>query len=99
MNRLMADVPDAVSFEHADELMQGMTSLSPRRLDKLLKACRHIKAKRLFFYLAERHTYAWSEHLDLHKYNLGSGKRMVVRSGRLDPTYLITVPEAFHGQK
>lgn len=96
---ILADVPEAVSFEHADLLMQGLTSLSPRRLDALLKACRHVKVKRLFFFFAERHRYAWFDHLDRGGYDLGSGKRMVAQGGRLDTRHLITVPETFHGQE
>jgi hypothetical protein len=96
---LLRDVPDAVSFEHADQLMQGMTSLSPRRLDALMRACRHVKVKRLFLYFAERHGHAWLDHLDRDDYDLGAGKRVVARAGRLDSTYQITVPEAFDGQE
>ena len=94
---VLADVPDRVSFEHADQLMQGLTSLSPRRLDVLLKGCRHIKVKRLFFFFATRYDYGWLKHLDRKAYDLGSGKRVVARGGKLDGDYLITVPEAFHG--
>lgn len=88
-----------MSFEHADNLMQGLTSLSPRRLDALLKACRHVQVKRLFFFFADRHPYAWRKELNPADYDLGSGKRSVVPGGKLDATWLITVPEAFHGQE
>ena len=93
---LLSDVPDTVSFEHADQLMQGLTSLSPRRLDSLLRRCRHVKVKRLFFFFANRHRYGWLRHLDRAAYDLGSGKRVVATGGRLDRQFLITVPEAFH---
>jgi len=96
---VLAEVPDAVSFEHADELMQGLTSLSPRRLDALLKGCRHIKVKRLFFFFAARYHYGWFKHLDCSAYDLGSGKRVVAKGGRLDKDWLITVPDAFHEQE
>lgn len=94
---LLADVPDTVSFEHADQLMQGLTALSPRRLDALLRSCQHVKVKRLFFFFASRHRYGWLRHLDREAYDLGSGKRVVATGGRLDRELLITVPEAFHG--
>src|SRR3990167_10751798 len=81
---VLAEVPDTVSFEHADELMQGLTSLSPRRLDVLLNDCRHIKVKRLFFFFAARYHYGWLKHLDRSAYDLGSGKRVVAKGGRLD---------------
>ena len=46
---LLVDLPDAVSFEHADEVMQGLVNLSPRKLDTLLKACKSVKVKRCVF--------------------------------------------------
>jgi len=98
MLEVLADVPDTVSFEHADQLMQGLTSLSPRRLDVLLQGCRHVQVKRLFFFFAARWNYSWFQRLDRADYDLGSGKRVVVKGGRLDRDYLITVPESFHGR-
>lgn len=96
---LLAGVPDEVSFEHADNLMQGLSSLSPRRLNALLCACRHVRVKRLFFFFADRHQYPWRRHLSAEDYDLGAGKRSIVPGGRLDRTYLITVPESFHGSE
>ena len=89
---LLVDLPDAVSFEHADELMQGLVNLSPRKLDTLLTACKSVKAKRLFFWLATRHAYPWFRKLNIKDYDLGSGKRVVAKSGKLDTEFLITVP-------
>lgn len=94
---LLAQVPERVSFEHADQLMQGLTSLSPRRLDALLRRCRHVRVRRLFFFFADRHRYGWLGHLDRAAYDLGSGKRVVARGGRLEREYLITVPDELHG--
>lgn len=96
---LLAGVPDDVSFEHADNLMQGLSSLSPRRLDALLRACRHVRVKRLFFFFADRHQYPWRKHLSAEEYDLGVGKRSIVSGGKLDKTYFITVPESFHGSE
>jgi hypothetical protein len=89
---VLADVPSSVSFEHADELMQGLVNLSPRKLDALLDACSNIKVKRLFFWLAQRQSYSWFKKLDRSKYDLGSGKRVIAKGGKLDKDYLITVP-------
>ena len=90
---LLSDVPQAISFEHADELMQNLRNLSPRRLDGLLKSCRNIKAKRLFFWFAGRHQHPWLKHLNSAEYDFGSGKRMVAKEGRLDSDWQITVPK------
>ena len=90
---LLADVPKKISFEHADQLMQGMSNLSPRKLDALLKACDSIKVKRLFLWLAEKHQHAWFKHLAPEQYELGTGKRLIAKGGRLEPTWQITVPK------
>ena len=89
---LLNEIPHHESFHQADMLIEGLTTLSPRRLSMLLAACRSIKVKRLFFWFAERHQHAWLKQLDRDAINLGSGKRVLVRGGRLDPRYLITIP-------
>ena len=90
---VLMDLPERVSFEHADELMQGLVNLSPRKLDTLLKGCKSVKVKRLFLWLAKRHAYPWFEKLNVENYDLGSGKRVVAKGGSLDTEYLITVPQ------
>lgn len=94
---MLMDVPQRVSFDHADEIMQGMTSLSPRKLEPLLLACRNVRVKRLFFWLADRQGYAWFKKLDVHDFDLGKGKRVVFSGGKLDRKYRITVPDHLHG--
>ena len=89
---ILNEVPTTISFEHADELLQGLHNLSPRKLDALLKSCRSIKAKRLFLWLACRHQHAWLKYLTAEHYELGSGKRVIAERGRLEPTWQITVP-------
>jgi len=88
----LATVPKTISFEYADLLFQGLTSLSPHKLDLLLRNCNSIKAKRLFFWFAKRHGFQWSKKINHQEYDLGSGKRLIASNGRLDKTFLITVP-------
>lgn len=90
---VLTEVPKAISFEHADQLMQGLTSLSPYRLQELLELCDNVKVCRLFFWFAERHNYTWLKRINQEKINFGSGKRALVKGGKLDPKYQITVPE------
>lgn len=94
---LLDELPAHESFHQVDKLMEGLTNLSPRRLQKLLADCRSIKVKRLFFFFADRHHNAWLKHLDKNKIDLGKGKRMLVKGGKLDPAYQITVPEDLDG--
>ncbi len=56
---MLIDVPEIISFEHADKIMQGLTNLSPNRLNFLLSFCCHVKVKRLFFWFGRRHNYRW----------------------------------------
>lgn len=94
---VLALVPSTISFEQADNIMQGLVDLSPRRLDSLLKACKHVQVKRLFLFFADRYQHAWRQKLQAEDYSLGAGKRSIVAGGKLDTTYNITVPEIFHG--
>ena len=94
---VLKDLPDTISFEHANELMQGMTSLSPKKLTALLHACSNVKVKRLFFWCAERVGYSWVNKLDYREFDLGKGKRVIAVQGKLDKKYLITVPKNLYG--
>ncbi len=94
---LLDEVPERETFHQADVLMEELRNLSPRRLQLLLVACRNVKVKRLFLWFAERHQHAWLKKLNRKDINLGRGKRMLVRGGKLDPTFNITVPESIYG--
>ncbi len=85
------------SFEHAAELFQGLTNLSPRKVQSLLERSHAVQTNRIFLYLSHYHMHQWVKRLDESKIKLGSGKRQVIQNGKLDETYLITVPEnLFH---
>jgi hypothetical protein len=90
---LLDELPDRETFHQADKLMEGLVNLSPRRLQKLLEDCESVKVKRLLFFFADRHGHAWLKLIDRARLDLGKGKRMLVRGGKLDTTYEITVPE------
>jgi hypothetical protein len=90
---LLDEVPQRETFHQADVLMEGLRTLRPRQLRALLLECRNVKVKRLFLWFAERHSHAWLKALDRTGVDLGRGKRMLVRGGKLDPKYNITVPE------
>lgn len=92
MLEVLQDVPTKESVYEADVLMQALGHLRPARVSALLQACESVKVKRLFLALADRHRHAWLAHLDLTKVDLGTGKRMLVRGGKLHPKYLITLP-------
>ena len=85
---------DAAGYEHANLVFEGLGTLRPDVVCSLLEACASVKVKRLFLHLAEKQAHPWFKQLDLTRVSLGSGKRMIVAGGRLDPKYLITVPAA-----
>ena len=91
---MLDELPNRESFHQADMLMEGLGALSPRRLQLLLADCRSVKVKRLFFWFAARHPHAWVKQIDRSAVDLGTGKRSLVKGGRLDPDLLITVPDS-----
>lgn len=91
------EVPQRESFHQADVLMEGLRTLSPRRLQKLLQDCRSVKVKRLFLWFSERHHFRWLNQIDRQRIDLGKGKRMLVRGGKFNGKYQITVPENLDG--
>lgn len=90
---LLDELPQRETFHQADVLIEGLRTLSPRRLHVLLVDCRSVKVKRLFLWFAERHNHPWLKQLDRKGIDLGAGKRVLARGGKLDPRYQITVPE------
>lgn len=93
MLEVLSDVPDKISFDHANELMQGMTAFVPRVVQSMLEQCSSVKCKRLFLLLAERNHHQWFSHIDFSKIDLGVGNRMLVKGGVLDKKYRITIPK------
>jgi len=94
---LLDELPNNESFQQVDDLFSGLNTLSPRRLHKLLGDCKSVKVVRLFFFFADRHRHRWRNELVHGQFDLGSGKRELVKGGRLDKTYNITVPEDLDG--
>jgi len=87
------------SFTHASELFEGLTVLRPKVVNQLLAACRSLKVKRLFLFLSSHYHYPWTEKLDRSAIDLGKGKRLIVRGGRYDREFRITVPERFGAER
>lgn len=94
---LLDELPHKETFHMADVIMEGLVNLSPRRMQSLLESCTSVKVKRLFFFFAERHQHRWFAHINNEKIDLGKGKRLLVKGGKLDAKYHITVPEEFNG--
>ena len=85
--------PKKFDLAEAYLIMEGLTSLKPSEVQKLLESCTSIKVKRLFLYFSEVSNHTWFKYLDVDKINLGSGKRSIVKDGTYNEKYRITVPE------
>lgn len=85
-------LPHKTDTQEVQLLMQGLTSLRPQLLQKVLLDCRSVKAKRLFLVLAEIAAHPWFGQLDISAVDLGNGKRTLPIEGRLHPRFHITVP-------
>lgn len=94
---VLSEVDDtSSSFSFAAELFEGLTTLRPTVVNALLQSCVHNKAKRLFLFFASHYGYPWAKRINVDAIDLGRGKRLITRGGKLDKHYQITVPEAFH---
>lgn len=91
----LATVSNSLSFEHAAKLFQGLVNLSPIKVQSLLERSRSVQVNRLFLFFAHYYKHAWLSRLDESKINIGSGKRQIVKGGKLDKRYQITVPENY----
>lgn len=85
-------VENKYGFSEVSQIFEGLMTLRPDLINDLLRKCKSIQAKRLFMYLAKSFEMPWLDGIDLSNVNLGKGKRVLVKGGRLDPEYLITVP-------
>jgi hypothetical protein len=92
---LLVEVPTEISFENAEQILQGMTSLSPNKLNELLLVCDNIRVRRLFLWMAERQNHQWFKKLNLDNISLGTGNRVLVKGGILNKKYKITVPQEY----
>jgi len=89
---MLYHVPAKQGFDEASRIMESLLTLRSDLVQKLLEACTSIKVKRLFLYMAQAANLPVMAKLDLTKVNLGKGDRTVIKGGRLDSKYRITVP-------
>jgi hypothetical protein len=80
------------NFETAENYLLPLMTLRPAHVQELLSRCTSIKVKRVFLFLAEKMNMPFFAKLALDAIDLGSGKRVVVKGGKFDTKYKITVP-------
>ena len=84
-------VPRQVGFIEATEIVGGLAVVRVELMQSLLESCASVKVKRLFLYCAREAGHAWFRTLDQSRIRLGAGKRELVKGGKLDKEYLLTV--------
>jgi hypothetical protein len=88
-------VPIHQGFDEAFKIMEGLMTLRPQLMQKLLEYCNSIKVKRLFLYMAEKNQIPVFDRLDQNRIDLGQGKRSIIKNGFLDKKYQITIPKEY----
>ncbi|MGO7800573.1 type IV toxin-antitoxin system AbiEi family antitoxin domain-containing protein, partial [Rhizobium ruizarguesonis] len=83
---MLDELPGHDSFHLFDMMVQSLNTLSPLRLHTLLADCRSVKFKRLFFFFADLHAPPWLSQINREEISLVSGKRMLVKGGKLGTT-------------
>ena len=89
--------PEKQDMMECFQLMENLNNLRPDAVQTLLEACRSVKVKRLFLYMAERAKHDWFAHLNVAQIDLGRGKRRIASNGVYVPKYQITVPRELAG--
>lgn len=92
---LLYQVPRTFSFTFAAETLEGLRHLRPGLMQTYLEHCRFVRVKRLLLFLGDYYRHPWAARIDQTRINLGSGKRQIVKGGRLNSQYQITVPADF----
>ena len=92
---LLGAVPQQMSFDHAAQVFQGLTTLSPRKVQSILERSQSIKTNRLYLFLSRYYAHPFVSRIDESRINMGSGKRQIATGGGLDQHYQITVPKKF----
>ena len=88
-------VPAQQGFDEAFKIIENALTLRPSLMQELLRQCDSIKVKRLFLYMAEKAQLTVADRLLQNAIDLGQGKRVIVKNGRLDQKYLITIPKDY----
>ena len=84
--------PENFPLSESFELMAGLSSLRPAKVQELLENCKSVKTKRLFLFFAEKANHNWFKYLKISKIDLGVGNRSLVDSGVLVSKYKLVLP-------
>ncbi len=89
-------VKDADDFKETYELIELLLDLRGELLQNLLLACKSIKTKRLFLFLAKYVNQQWFNLLNMKAIKLGKGPREIIKNGIYNKEFMITIPKDFY---
>ncbi len=75
------------------QIMEGLTNLRPKIVQRLLETCRSVKVKRLFLYMADKAGHKWLQFVDRQHINLGRGNRCITPNGVYVAEHCISIPK------
>ncbi|GAB4195040.1 MAG: type IV toxin-antitoxin system AbiEi family antitoxin [Wenzhouxiangellaceae bacterium] len=75
------------------QILEGMYDIRPDVVQELLVACKTVRVKRLFLYMASKASLPVLEYLDLSKIDLGRGDRSITEKGVYNAEYKISIPK------
>jgi hypothetical protein len=85
--------PQIISLDECAHLVESLVSIRPVLMQELLETCGSVKVKRLFLYFAERANLPIFKHLDVSVIDLGSGNRALVKDGKYNAKYQLSLPK------
>jgi predicted transcriptional regulator of viral defense system len=87
-------LPDAASsLLDIYYIMESLTTLRPKLVQRLLESCSSQKVKRLFLYLSEKANHPWFKALKWDSISIGTSRYMVVPTGKYISKYNMTIPK------
>lgn len=82
------------TLQAIDAVFDGLSMLSPKRIQIALASCDSVQSKRLFAWYASRYQHAWLKQIDFSRFDMGSGKRSFIQGGVFNKQWQITVPRS-----
>lgn len=88
------NLPDAASsLLDIYYIMESLTTLRPKLVQRLLESCSSQKVKRLFLYMGEKAGHTWFKALKPEDVCLGTSRYMAVPTGKYISKYNMTIPK------
>lgn len=88
------NLPDAASsLLDIYYIMESLTTLRPRLVQRLLESCSSQKVKRLFLYMSEKANHPWFKALKLENVSFGTSRYMATPTGKYISKYNMTLPK------